>query len=53
MIGLVVAILVAAFAFWILTAAGLPVLVGAIAAVLILLAGFPVGAYGGFNRRQP
>ena len=46
MIGLLIAILVASVVFWICTALGLPVIVGAVAAILVLLAGIPTGGYG-------
>ena len=46
MIGIVIAILVAALVYWICLAVGLPSLVGIIAAILVLLAGIPTGGYG-------
>ena len=46
MIGLLVAILLAAVVFWLCTALGLPVIVAAVAAILVLLAGIPSGGYG-------
>ena len=47
MIGLLIAILVAAVVYWLCTMLGLPVLVAAIAAILVLLVGFPsTGGYG-------
>ena len=46
MIGLLIAILVAAVVFWLCTALGLPVIVAAVAAILVLLAGIPSGGYG-------
>ena len=50
MIGILVAVLLAALVFWLCTALGLPAIVGVIAAVLVLLAGAPFGAYGGTRR---
>lgn len=47
MIGILLAIVLAAVVYWICVAIGLPFIVALIAAVLVLLAGFPVGAYGG------
>jgi putative flippase GtrA len=49
MIGLLIAILLAAAVFWLCTALGLPIIVAAIAAVLVLLVGFPTT--GGFGLR--
>ena len=50
MVNLLIAILVAILAYWLLVpAAGLPVIVGAVAAILVLLAGF--GGVGGFGAR--
>jgi hypothetical protein len=46
MIGILIAILVAALAFWLCTALGLPVIVGIVAAVLVLLAGIGTGGLG-------
>ncbi len=51
MIGLLVAILLAAVVFWLCTALGLPVIVAAVAAILVLLAGVPTGGYGLGRRR--
>lgn len=49
MIHLLVTILLAIIAYWLLVPfAGLPVIVGAAAAILVLIAGF-----GGFDRRWP
>jgi len=50
MIGLVVAVLVAALVYALCVALGLPVIVGIVAAILVLLAGIPSGGYG---RRLP
>jgi hypothetical protein len=46
LIGILVAILVAAVVFWICSAIGLPYIVAVIAAILVLLAGIPTGGYG-------
>jgi hypothetical protein len=46
MIGIFIAIILAALAYWICLALGLPAIVGLIAAVLVLLAGIPSGGYG-------
>lgn len=46
MIGIVIAILVAALVYWICVAIGLPSIVAIIAAILVLLAGIPTGGYG-------
>ena len=46
MIGIVIAILVAALVYWLCTAIGLPAIVATIAAILVLLAGIPTGGYG-------
>lgn len=49
MIHILITILLAIVAYWLLVPlAGLPIIVGAVAAILILLAGF--GGYG-FDRR--
>jgi len=45
-IGLVITLLVAALAYILLTALGLPPIVGIIAAILVLLAGIPSGGFG-------
>jgi hypothetical protein len=45
MIGLLIAVLVAALVYWLCTAVGLPQVVGVIAAVLVLLAGVPWGPW--------
>jgi hypothetical protein len=47
MIGVIVAVLLAALVFWLCTALGLPTIIGVIAAILVLLAGAPLGGYGG------
>ena len=46
MIGIVIAILVAALVYWLCLILGLPSIVGIIAAILVLLAGIPTGGYG-------
>lgn len=51
MIGILIAIVLAAVAYWICLALGLPAIVALIAAVLVLLAGFrPAGAW--YNGRR-
>jgi len=50
MIGLVIAVLVAALAYALCVALGLPSIVGIVAAILVLLTGIPSGGYG-FGRR--
>jgi hypothetical protein len=56
MIGIVIAVIVAALVYLLATALGLPSIVGIIAAILVLLAGIPSGGFGfgsrfGGNRR--
>jgi hypothetical protein len=46
MIGILIAVLLAALVYFLCTALGLPAIVGIIAAVLVLLAGIPTGGYG-------
>lgn len=46
MIGILIAILLAALAYALCVALGLPSIVGIIAAVLVLLAGIPSGGFG-------
>jgi len=46
MIGLVVAVLVAALVYALCVALGLPSIVGIVAALLVLVAGIPSGGYG-------
>jgi hypothetical protein len=56
MIGIIIAVLLAALVYWLATALGLPPIVGIIAAILVLLAGIPSGGYGlgsRFERRGP
>ena len=50
MIGLVVAVLVAALVYALCVALGLPSIVGIVAAILVLLTGIPTSGYG-FGRR--
>ena len=50
MLGIIIAILLAALVYWLCVAIGLPVIVAVIAAILVLLAGFPLGSYGGRGR---
>jgi hypothetical protein len=45
-IGIVLAILVAALVYWLCTMLGLPAIVAIIAAILVLLAGIPTHGYG-------
>ena len=51
MIGIVIAVLIAAVVYALCLALGLPAIVGLIAAILVLLAGIPTGGYG-FGRRS-
>ena len=46
MIGILIAIVLAAIVYWICMALGLPAIIALIAAVLVLLAGIPTGGYG-------
>jgi hypothetical protein len=46
MVGLVIAVLVAALVYALCVALGLPTIVGVAAAVLVLLAGIPTSGYG-------
>lgn len=46
MIGILIAIVVAALVYWVCLALGLPAIVALIAAILVLLAGVPTGGYG-------
>jgi len=52
-IGILIAILVAAVVYWICVAIGLPAIVAIIAAILVLLAGIPTGGYGFGSRWGP
>jgi hypothetical protein len=46
MIGIIIAVVVAALVYLLCTALGLPSIVGIIAAILVLLAGIPTGGFG-------
>ena len=46
MIGIIIAVIVAALVYLLATALGLPSIVGIIAAILVLLAGIPTGGFG-------
>lgn len=46
LIGILIAVLVAALVFWLSSAIGLPYIVAVVAAILVLLAGIPTGGYG-------
>jgi hypothetical protein len=50
MIGILIAILLAALAYWVCLAIGLPGIVAIIAAILVLLSGIGTGGYG-YGRR--
>lgn len=50
MIGILIAILLAALAYWVCLMIGLPAIVAIIAAVLVLLSGIGTGGYG-YGRR--
>ena len=50
MIGILIAVVLAALVYWVCVALGLPVIVGIIAAVLVLLSGVGTGGYG-YGRR--
>jgi hypothetical protein len=51
MVGILIAILLAALVYWLCTALGLPVIVGIVAAILVLLAAAPLGGrLGGRSR---
>ena len=50
MIGVVIAVLVAALVYALCAALGQPSIVGIVAAILVLLAGVPSGSFG-FGRR--
>jgi hypothetical protein len=49
-IGILIAVVLAALVYAICVALGLPSIVGIVAAILVLLAGIPSGGYG-FGRR--
>ena len=46
MIGILIAILVAALVYWLCLALGLPAIVGIIAAIIVLISGIGTGGYG-------
>jgi len=46
MIGVLIAILLAALVYWLCVALGLPVIVGIVAAILVLISGIGTGGYG-------
>lgn len=50
MIGILIAILLAALVYWVCLMIGLPAIVAIIAAVLVLLSGIGTGGYG-YGRR--
>lgn len=50
MISIIIAILLAALAYWLTGVLGLPAIVGIIAAIIVLLAAAPLG--GGFGGRR-
>ena len=46
MIGVILAVLLAALVYWLCTALGLPAIVGIVAAILVLLGGVGSGGFG-------
>ncbi len=50
MVGILIAILLAALVYWVCIVIGLPAIVAIIAAVLVLLSGIGTGGYG-YGRR--
>jgi hypothetical protein len=50
MIGILIAILLAALVYWVCLVLGLPAIVAIIAAILVLLSGVGTGGYG-YGRR--
>ncbi len=50
MIGILIAVLLAALVYWVCLVLGLPAIVAIIAAVLVLLSGVGTGGYG-YGRR--
>lgn len=46
MIGILIAVLLAALVYWLCMALGLPSIVAIIAAIIVLVAGIPSGGYG-------
>ena len=51
MVGILIAILLAALVYWVCLVIGLPAIVAIIAAVLVLLSGIGTGGYG-YGRRD-
>jgi high-affinity Fe2+/Pb2+ permease len=51
MIGILIAVLLAAVVYWLCVALGLPVVVGIVAALLVLISGIGTGGYG-FGRNR-
>ncbi len=51
MVGIIITIIVAAVVYAICVALGLPSIVAIVAAVLVLLSGFPTGVYGSRSGR--
>ena len=49
MIGILIAILLAALVYWLCLALGLPAIVGIVAALLVLLSGIGTGGWGGLR----
>lgn len=50
MIGILIAIVFAAIVYWVAVALGLPAILALVAALLVLLAGWGGGFYGGSRR---
>jgi hypothetical protein len=50
MVGILIAVLLAALVYWVCLVVGLPAIVAIIAAVLVLLSGVGTGGYG-YGRR--
>ena len=46
MIGVLIAVLIAALVYWLCLALGLPAVVGIVAAILVLISGVGTGGYG-------
>ena len=46
MIGILIAVLIAALVYWLCLALGLPAIVGIVAAILVLVSGIGTGGYG-------
>lgn len=53
MIGILIAVLLAALVYWLCVALGLPAVVAIVAAILVLIAGFTTGGYGFGSRWGP